>query len=218
MLAGPIFSREAIVSPRRPRLFAARVVYGTALLVLISTAWMIIAGTQIVRNLSDMARFGAILFQILAPLQLTLLMFMSAIQAASNVSVEKDRQTLVLLLMTRLRNSELVLGKMFSSLLSVGSLWLTSAPILMFVVLFGGTSFQQVGWSLAVTAVTCLFAASLGTAIGFWREKTFQSLALVLLLLGFWLGAWEGIAQIPGAWEGRSAAQWAGMFSHCEPL
>ncbi len=213
MFAGPIFTREAVVAPRRPRLFAMRVVYGTALLILISTAWMIIAGTQVVRNLSDMARFGEILFQILVPLQMALLMFLSAIQAASNVSVEKDRQTLVLLLMTRMTNSELVLGKLFSALLSVGSLLLTSAPILMLIVLFGGTSFHQVGWSLVVTLTTCLLAGSLGTMIGFWREKTFQSLALVLLVIAMWLGFWEGIGRLNFGLAGLTAARWSQIMS-----
>jgi ABC-type Na+ efflux pump permease subunit len=218
VFAGPIFTREAVVSPRRPRLFVMRGVYGTALLILISTAWMIIAGTQVVRNISDMARFGAILFQILVPLQMALLMFMSAIQAASNVSVEKDRQTLVLLLMTRMSNTELVLGKLFSALLSVGSLLLTSAPILMLVVLFGGTSFQQVGWSLAVTLTTCLLAGSLGTMIGYWREKTFQSLALVLLVIAIWVGSWEGLSQTGISVGGISAERIAQAMSPIQAI
>ena len=218
MLAGPIFTREAVVSPRRPRLFILRTVYGIALLVLISTAWMIIAGTQVVRNISDMARFGAILFQILAPLQMALLMFMSAIQAASNVSVEKDRQTLVLLLMTRLRNSELVLGKLFASLLSILSLLLTSAPILMMIVLFGGTSFQQVGWTLAVTLTTCLLAGSLGTMIGFWREKTFQSLALVLLVTALWIGIWESLGQFEVNLGSATTQQLSTWFSPIQAI
>ena len=153
MLVGPIFTREAIVAPRRTRHYILRTVYAGLLLLLICTAWMILAGTQIIRNVGDMARFGSILFQILAPLQLALLSFLSAIQAASSIAVEKDRQTLILLLMSRLSNSELVLGKLFSSLLGVGVMMLTSLPIFMLIVLFGGTSFEQVGWTFAVTVV-----------------------------------------------------------------
>ncbi len=117
---------------------------------------MILAGTQVIRNVGDMARFGAILFQILAPLQLAIILFLSAIQSASSIAVEKDRQTLILLLMSRLTNSELVLGKLFSSLLNNGVMLMTSIPILMLIVLFGGTSFDQVGWTVAVTFVTAL--------------------------------------------------------------
>ena len=193
MLVGPVFSREAVVVPRRVRHYMMRTVYAVALLLLICTAWMILAGTQIIQNVGDMARFGSVLFQILAPLQLALIMFLAAMQAASNIAIEKDRQTLILLLMSRLTNSELVLGKLFASLLSIGVMLITSLPIFMLIVLFGGTSFEQVGWTFAVTAVTAFAAGSLGALIALWREKTFQTLALVGISIVFWLGLWEGM-------------------------
>lgn len=224
LFAGPIFTREAVVAPRRPRLYALRVVYGGALILVIATAWMVINGTQTVRNISDMARFGAVLLLILAPLQLVLLLFLSATQSTSRVSIEKDRQTLVLLLMTRMNNRELVLGKMLSSLIGVGSMLLTALPVFMLVVLFGGTSFAQVLWAFAVTAMACVVAASIGTLVGFWREKTFQSLALTLLAVVFWLG----LGELAGTMGWRIAGQDTGtvanalspvraIFATCQP-
>ena len=190
-----------------------RVVYASSLLLLICTAWMILAGTQIIRNVGDMARFGAILFQILAPLQLALLLFLAAVQAASSIAVEKDRQTLILLLMSRLSNSELVLGKLFSSLLGVGVMLMTSLPIFMLIVLFGGTSFEQVGWTFAVTAATILAAGSLGATVALWREKTFQTLALVVLAIVAWIGLFEGIGVVGNDIAGYSADMIAGATS-----
>ena len=199
MFAGPVFTREAVVAPRHRRFYVSRTVYAISLLLLMCTAWMVLAGTQSIRNIGDMARFGAILFQILAPLQLVLLTFMATIQAASCITVEKDKQTLILLLMTRLSNSELVLGKLLASLLNIAVLLATALPIFMLIVLFGGTSFHQVGWTFAVTAVTALAAGSLGSTVALWREKTFQTLALVGLAIVFWVGASEAI----GVWTGQ---------------
>ncbi len=209
MFIGPVFTREAIVAPRRVRHFLTRGVYATALLLLIFTAWLVLTGTQRIVNVGDMARFGAVLFQVLAPLQLALMLFLAAIQSASNVSVEKDRETLILLLMSRLSNSELVLGKLFASLLGLGVMLLTSLPIFMLIVLFGGTSFAQVGWTFLVTAAAVLAAGSLGCTIAFWREKTFQALALVALLLVFWIGLFEGVAIVPTKIAGYTGAQLA---------
>ncbi len=194
MFIGPIFSREAVVAPRRPRHFIIRTVYGISLLVLICTAWLLLTNTQDIQNAGDMARFGSIMFQILAPLQLALLMFLAAIQAASNIAIEKDKETLILLLLSRMTNSELVLGKLFSSLLYIAALMLTSLPIFMLIVLFGGTSFTQVGWTFAVTALTALAAGSLGAIVALWREKTFQTLALVAMAIVFWIGTAEALA------------------------
>lgn len=212
-MIGPVFYREAAVAPRRARHYIMRVVYGVSLLLLICTAWMILNGTQVVRNVGDMARFGTILFQILAPLQLAVMLFLAAIQAASSVAVEKDKQTLILLLMSRLTNSELVLGKLFSSLLNVGVMLMTAAPIFMLVVLFGGTSFEQVGWTFLVTTVTVLAAGSLGATIAFWREKTFQTLALVALFIVFWLGIAEAIGLVNGNIAGFANQQIAAAIS-----
>lgn len=190
-----------------------RTVYAVALLLLMCTAWMVLTGTQVIQNVGDMARFGSGLFQILAPLQLALIMFLAAIQVASNIAVEKDRETLILLLMSRLTNSELVLGKLFASLLNIGVMLITSLPIFMLIVLFGGTSFEQVGWTFAVTATTALAAGSLGAMISFWREKTFQTLALVAMCLVFWMGIWEGVGFSGGSIAGVSAAKIAAATS-----
>lgn len=209
MFIGPVFTREAAVSPRRPRHFLTRGVYATSLLLLIFTAWLVLTGTQRIVNVGDMARFGAVLFQVLAPLQLALMLFLAAIGSASNVSVEKDRETLILLLMSRLTNSELVLGKLFASLLSIGVMLMTSLPIFMMIVLFGGTSFAQVGWTFAVTAAAVLAAGSLGCTVAFWREKTFQALALVALLVVFWVGLFEGVAIVPTQVAGFTGQQLA---------
>ena len=213
MFIGPVFSREAIVAPRRVRHFLTRGIYAAALLLLIFTAWLVLTGTQRIVNVGDMARFGAVLFQVLAPLQLALMLFLAAIQSASNVSVEKDRETLILLLMSRLTNSELVLGKLFASLLGIGVMLLTSLPIFMLIVLFGGTSFAQVGWTFLVTAAAVLAAGSLGCTIAFWREKTFQALALVALVLVFWIGLFEGVAIVPTKIAGYTGTQLAAAAS-----
>lgn len=213
MIVGPVFTREAVVAPRRTRHYIMRVVYGVSLLLLICTAWMIVNGTQVVRNVGDMARFGTILFQILAPLQLAVILFLSAIQTASSVAVEKDKQTLILLLMSRLSNSELVLGKLLSSLLGIGVMLMTGLPIFMLIVLFGGTSFEQVGWTFTVTLVTALAAGSIGATVGFWREKTFQTLALVALTIVFWLGTAEAIGLMRGDVLGFSSARIAGALN-----
>lgn len=207
MFIGPIFFREAVVAPRRPRHFITRTVYGIALLVLICTAWLLLTNTQDIQNAGDMARFGSIMFQILAPLQLALLMFLAAIQAASNIAIEKDKETLILLLMSRMTNSELVLGKLFSSLLYIAALMLTSLPIFMLIVLFGGTSFIQVGWTFAVTGLTVLAAGSLGAIVALWREKTFQTLALVAMAIVFWIGAAEALALSGISISGRTGVE-----------
>jgi ABC-type Na+ efflux pump permease subunit len=198
VLVGPIFTRELVTAPRRPQHFVYRGVYGTAIFVLMCTAWLVLAGTQIIRTVGDMARFGSILFLILAPLQLALMTFLAAMRSASAVAQEKDKKTILLLLMTRLSNHELVLGKLFASLLDVLVMLITAAPIFMLLTLFGGVSLAQVARVFAVTLATVLVAGSLGSTVALAREKTFQALAMTALILVLWIGAWVAVALFAG--------------------
>ena len=191
-----------------------------ALLVLMTTAWLRLAGAQRVRDVGDLARFGAILFQILAPLQLALAVFFSAVFAASAVAQEKDRRTLVLLLLTRLSNSELVLGKLLASLLSVLVMLVGALPLFMLSALLGGVSFDQIARVFAVTLASVLVCGSLGSTLALWREKTFQALAMTVLVLGLWLAAGRVVATgwLGPGWWGIGCQSWAAGLSPLEAI
>jgi ABC-type transport system involved in multi-copper enzyme maturation permease subunit len=182
--------------PRRSRHYALRAIYVTALLILMSTSWMILAGTQVIQSPGDLASFGATFFQILGPLQLALLVFLSAFGAASAVAQEKDKRTLILLLLTQLTNQQLVLGKLFASLLTPLIMVLVSIPVLLAVQLFGGVSNDQVTRILLITFAATLVAGTLGSTFALWREKTFQTLSLTTLTIVLWIGLWEGIVAV----------------------
>lgn len=187
-----------------------RSLYAFLLFILMSTAWFVVNGTQLITNVGDLARFGTILFTVLCPLQLSLILFLAAVQSASAISQEKDKNTLILLLLTRITNSELVLGKLFSSLLNIGVMLATALPIFFLIVLFGGTSFTQVILVFVVTALSAIASGSLGATLGFWREKTFQTLSITALVLVFWIGAWEAFAYSEislGGWDAPMIAQ-----------
>jgi ABC-type transport system involved in multi-copper enzyme maturation permease subunit len=207
LLAGPVFTREAVTAPRRPKMYLSRAVYVIGLWVLMLTLWMVFTGTQQVRNLGDLARFGHVLFLSLSALQMAVLLFFSALSTASAVALEKDRRTLELLLMTRLSNGELVLGKLLASMLSVLMLLAAALPFFMLTMLFGGVSPGQVLRVFAVTLLSALAAGSLGSLLAVWREKTFQTLALTVLCLLFWPGACEAVRWIyaDGGWQAFAA-------------
>jgi len=214
-LLGPVFGREAVTLPRRPRHYLYRTLYVTVLMLLMCTAWLVVAGTQVIRNVGDMARFGAILFQILAPLQLALVLFFSAMGSASAVCQEKDRRTLLLLLLTRMSNTELVLGKLFASLINVVFMLAGAVPLFMLATLFGGVSFAQVMRVFGVALASALVAGSLGSTLALWREKTFQTLSMTVLAIVIWLGIWEAVHAVGERVmvAGITGGAWASMFS-----
>lgn len=191
MFVGPLFTREATSAPRRVWFYAARTVFAATLLALILTSWQLLIGSQRIESVGDLAWFGAAVFQILAPLQLAVAMPFSALLVAAAVAHEKDRKTLDLLLMTNLSNAELVLGKLLASMLTVLVVIVATLPLLMIVALLGGVSNSQILGVQTVTLASALVAGSLGSTLALWREKTFQALAMTVLLLVLWLVGWE---------------------------
>ena len=211
MLVGPVFTREVTTTPRSWRHYLSRSLYVSALFGLVLTAWLILIGSQQVRSLGDLSRFGSAVFALLAPLQMAMAVMFSALLTAAAVAQEKDRRTLDLLLMTNLSNAELVLGKLLASMLSVLVLIVAAIPLLMLITLLGGVSYGQVARVVAVTVTAAAVAGSLGSMIALWREKTFQSLALTALLLVFWVLVGEAVAGglLGDEWAGATAEQWA---------
>ncbi len=212
---GPILDREWMVAPRRMRFYAQRVVFVLVLFSLVCTAWALMAGIQHVRNLGDLARFGGLVFQIVVPLELIVAMFLSATAAASNVSQEKDRRTLILLLLTRLTASEIVLGKLMSTLVGVGNLVFSALPLLLLIAILGGVSAAQVFAAVAIILVTAIWTGALANLVAFWREKTFQTLAITLLAIVGWLVFCEAISAGSFAWL---EASWAELLSPVRAL
>jgi ABC-type transport system involved in multi-copper enzyme maturation permease subunit len=196
-MLGPIFNRELLTLPRRPRHYVLRVAYLGLLWVLAMTAWQAVVGWERRATLGDAARFGLLLFRVLTYVQLTFLLFFAALSAASAVTLEKDRRTFLLLLLTDLRNHEIVLGKLLGSLLQILLFLAGTVPVFMLLLLLGGVAPGQVVRAVAVLAGTAIAAGSLGCLVALWRDKTFQALALTVLLLVLYLCLVHGLGVLP---------------------
>src|SRR5437660_4217689 len=155
-MLGPIFAREVLTLPRRPRHYVMRTVYLGLLWVLALTAWQATVGWDRPPTVGDTARFGLLLFQVLTYVQLVLLLFFAALSGASTITHEKDRRTFVLLLLTDLRNHEIVLGKLVGSLLQIGLFLAGMVPVLALNLLLGGVTGGQVVQATLVLAATGL--------------------------------------------------------------
>jgi len=180
------------------------------------------AGVQSVRNLGDLSRFGSLVFQIVVPIELAVTMFLAAVSAASSVAQEKDKRTLDLLLLTQLTNFQVVIGKLSGSLIGNIGLILSTLPLLLLIVLIGGVSLYQVGMVATLILVTTLWCGALANMVGFWREKTFQTLAVTFLSIAGWLVFCEIVQAgvLPGV-----SPDWAGLLSParavwllCQPI
>ena len=92
-MLGPIFNREFVTVPRRERHHAARAASLGLLWVIGITAWQATVGFTKDAALGETARFGSLLFQITCFVQLTLILFFSALSAASTHLAATEMRT-----------------------------------------------------------------------------------------------------------------------------
>lgn len=192
-MPGPIFERELLTTPRRPLHYVLRAAYVGLLFVLLWTAWQAWIGFQIVWRVGDLAHFNTLLLPLFAYTQLTLVIFGAALYGTTSVSHEKDRRTFVLLLVTRLRDSEIVLDKFLCGLLQLSAIVFSGLPVFALCMLLGGSGGPQVLSILAISLGSATVACSVGVLVALWRERTFQSIAMTLLAATLSLTAVEVI-------------------------
>ena len=217
MFVGPIFEREVLTTPRRLSHYLLRSGFVAALLILFYSLRQATIGFQDVIFSGDTASFSALVFRVFAVLQLRLGLFFSTLFSASLVAQEKDRRTLILLLMTDLRNRELAIGKLFSSLLNIVVLLAASWPVFFSLRLLGGVMWEQIIWSQVIVLVATFAAGSWGCLVAFWREKTFQTIAVsVLGVMMFILAAQAGGVLIDARIADLSPYQ--GLFRVLNPM
>jgi len=217
MILGAVYEREMRVAPRSRGLFVARAVYCGALLGIVATCWLVVTGSQTVATVGDTARFGATLMRILAPLQLVLAMLAAALTTVLAVGVEKDRRTLELLLVSRLSDAQLVLGKLAGSLLRVLLLLFAAVPIFALAGLFGGVEPAQLGRLFLATTAAAVATASVANAVAFWKDTTFQALAITAFVLAAWTAAGEAATARFGAAAGAAASPARAIFAALAP-
>ncbi|MGC8644175.1 MAG: ABC transporter permease subunit [Isosphaeraceae bacterium] len=185
MFAGPIIAREVVTSPRPLRYYLWRASFSCLLLILLWTAWQGIIGWQDVREVGVMARFGNVVYSVFAMLQLVIMLFFAPLSTAAAVAYEKDRRTFNLLLMTSLSDLEIVVGKLVAGLLNILIILGASVGLLSICALLGGISFGQVANLFAVTAASGVAGGAMGLLIALWRDRTFQSISLTILMVVF---------------------------------
>jgi ABC-type transport system involved in multi-copper enzyme maturation permease subunit len=164
-------------------------------LMILITGWLMLNGLQAIEDVGDLAAFGSLVFQMLVPLFLFVVLFVATTSSVLAVSQEKDRKTLDLLLLSSMANHEVVFGKFSVGLLTGLNLLFPSAVVWLCLTLFGGVSFMQIAEAVCLGFGAILLGASLGAMVAFWRDKTFQSLAICFLGLLFLIGGLHWLSQ-----------------------
>jgi ABC-2 type transport system permease protein len=118
------------------------------------------------------ANYGQGLFMYLVIFQMILLTFITPALTAGAISSERERQTIDLLFVTRIRPFSIIWGKLLASMSFVVLLLLLSVPIFSLVFLFGGIEVDQVLYTFLVILVAALTMGVIGIAFSTWLRRS----------------------------------------------
>ena len=119
-------------------------------------------GFGAVSNINASATIGTAIFILLSLFQLLLVSFVAPAFTAGAISLEREKQTLDLLVTTPMRPGAIVVGKLFSALAFVGLMILAAIPLSALVLMYGGATVDDIVRQQLVLLVTAVGFGSIG--------------------------------------------------------
>jgi len=160
-----------------------------------------------------MHTIGTHLFNGLMIMEALLCILFAPALTAGAVSMEREQQTLDLLLLTRLSPMNIVLGKLISSLSFILVIMLCVMPIAALSFMLGGVDPGQFGWSMLVILSTVALYGCIGVFASSRFPKTATSVVLTYGLAIAWpaiipacvgmlslIGGFRGLGSLPSSY------------------
>lgn len=144
------------------------------------------------------ATIGQAIFALLSMFQLLLVCFIAPAFTAGAISLEREKQTLDLLVTTPMRPGGIVVGKLLAALAFVGLMILAALPISALVLMYGGVSVDDLVRQQVVLLVTAL---GLGATGLFWSALVKRTQAATVLTYASVLALTVGTSLIFTFWS-----------------
>jgi ABC-2 type transport system permease protein len=140
-------------------------------------------------SITTSAKTGRTMFEVLVIAMLGLVCFITPGLTAAAISGERDRQTLVPMLVTLLRPRSVLLGKLMAALSFLTLMIVAAMPLLAVSVVFGGVTIVAVVKTVVALIVTAVLLGSLSLLCSvFFRRVQTATLAAYLLMLAIGIG------------------------------
>lgn len=161
MKVNPIYRQETKVSSRSFKLpLIIFLCNGVLALVALLDMYSMVTQVRITAEIQYSSFLSLYIFG--ASIEFMMLLLIVPALTSGSISGERERQTLNLLLTTRMTPRDIVLGKLFASLSMVFLLIVSSFPILSLVFIYGGVTGKDIGMLLVSFLSTAILAGCVG--------------------------------------------------------
>lgn len=205
MRTNPVYKREMVVSARSFRLAMTLLLFnGIIALVVLLSMYSTLAQVRLTAEMQYTSFLDLYLF--VAVLEFIMLIVIMPALTAGSISGERERQTLDLMLTTKMKPSEIVLGKLMASFSTMLLLIISSFPLIAMVFVYGGVTMRDLGLLLLCYVAASLFTGSIGVVCSsLCRKSTTATVASYGFLAMIVLGTY-GVNQVVRYLDGLQGA------------
>jgi ABC-type transport system involved in multi-copper enzyme maturation permease subunit len=140
---------------------------------------------------------GQTIFSLLSIFQLILVCFIAPGFTAGQISLEREKQTLDLLVSTPMRPGAIVIGKLAAALAFVVLMIVAAVPITAIVLMYGGASFDDIVRQQLVLLSTAIVLGAIGLFFSALLKRTQAATVLTYITM---LGLTVGTVMLFGFW------------------
>ena len=166
----PVLRKELMVKMRGWKAAAMITVY-LGILAVVAIFVLEISIKQSMTNTLNPDNFKAV-YTALAIIQFFLIVFIAPALTSGTISGERERQTLDILLSTKLPTRSIILGKLFASISQIILLVVSTLPIFSIIFLFGGISILNLLQLFMFYIIVAITMGSIGIFFSTYLKKT----------------------------------------------
>lgn len=188
MHMNPVYKNELKMSARSMQIPVLAVIFNSILsVVTLSVLYSIRQGY--IRNGSEPYSSMMLLYVVVLTIEVVLLCLFVPSAAGGSIAGERERQTLDILLSSRMSVGEIVMGKLLSCISTAVLLMLTSVPILAVTSMYGGMQLSVLYQSAAYVGFFILFIGSIGVFCSCrFKKTTYASISAYGVIIALTIG------------------------------
>ena len=183
MKLNPVLRNESKLTARTPRFSLMILIYITVLSVGTLIFYSSYSSEVYVSGIDPQG--AVILYIIMAVIQAILLMFIVPSLTATSICSEREKQTLDILLSTRLSPLQIILGKLSASSLKVIMLIVCTIPLYAICGLIGGVKLSNILVLVGSFIINTIFVGAIGVFISTYSKTSKAATALTYALVLF---------------------------------
>ena len=180
MITNPIYKRDLKLSNKNIRIALAVGIFNLSILMFaLSNIYRYVSDATLNANI----KYNGFLTMILLCIDFTFILLILPGFTALGISVERESQSLYLLMATKLKPKDLVLGKLFYAIHTVCLFIITTLPIKLISLIYMTVSIDKFITLTASYAVSMLYVASIGIFISSICKKSNIAIEVVYVVL-----------------------------------